>query len=129
MQVNITLFLQMCNFFVAWFLLHKFYFKPAIAVLDAQQKAHDEISSQQALWREYVSKKQHEIYTCWRKLKHFARHHLIEIPVPGQSARMIALEATLPDKPVENPLDGSAHARLVQELTEKIVSEVPHVNL
>ena len=73
MQVNITLLVQVCNFFVDWLLLHKLYFKPAIAALDLQQDKVDEVISETEARRTYVVHKQHEIDICWRKLKQFSR--------------------------------------------------------
>lgn len=129
MSVNITLLVQMCNFFIAWFLLHKFYFKPAIAALDLQQQTLDAILSQKDVRRDYVTKKQHEIATCWRKLKQFARFQMPREVVQEQLGRLAAVELESADKVAENPLDGSAHEKLVSQLKNKIIAEVPHVEL
>lgn len=129
MQVNITLLVQVCNFFLAWFLLHKFYFKPAIAALDLQQKTHDAVLSQKDTWRDYVTNKQHEMSTCWRKLRQFARLHMPQEITQEQSGRLAAVELESSDNVAENPLDGAAHEKLVLELKNKIIAEVPHVEL
>lgn len=129
MQVNITLIAQACNFFIAWFLLHRFYFKPAITALDARQKEHDSVLSQKDTWRDYVTTKQHEIHTCWRKLKHFARHHLPETPALDQSERVTAIEKAVAGTAPETPVVGSVHELLVKELKDKIIAEVLHVEL
>lgn len=129
MQVNITLLVQVCNFFVAWLLLHKLYFKPAIAALDLQQDKVDAIISETDARRDYVTNKQHEIATCWRKLKQFARLQMPQEIVPEQSGRLAAVTLESSDKVAENPLDGSAHEKLVSELKNKIIAEVSHVEL
>lgn len=129
MQVNITLFVQVLNFFIAWLLLHKFYFKPAIAALDLQKTKLDAVLFQKDTWRDYVVSKQHEIGTCWRKLKQFARLQMPQELVQGQSNRLAAVELDSSDSIAENPLDGSAHEKLVSELKNKIVAEVSHVEL
>lgn len=129
MQVNITLLVQVCNFFVAWLLLHKLYFKPAIAALDLQQDKVDEVISETEARRTYVVHKQHEIDICWRKLKQFSRLQMPQDVVQELSGRPEAVALESSDTSIENPLDGSAHEKLVSELKNKIISEVSHVEL
>ena len=129
MQVNITLLFQACNFFIAWFLLHKFYFKPAISSLDAQEKKHDAMLSQKNVWHEYVSVKQQDIHTGWRKLKQFARHHLPEEGLPVPPVLRVQLEEPFEQAAQEPPIVGPVHATLVQELKDTIIAEVLRVEV
>ena len=124
MQVNITLLLQACNFFVAWFLLHKLFFKPAIAVLEQEQKVHDSIVSSKNAHQEYITIKQQEISSCRYEVKQFYRQLM------GHEEPVFLYNEPLSTQSFVSNLEIASDRKvLVQEFTDKIIEEVLHVEL
>lgn len=98
MELNITLFVQMLNFFIAWLLLHQLYFKPAIAFLEQQQKEQDHLLEAVRRWQIIAAQKEHEIDALWNRLKTFSGQHRIDSTNPD----LFVFKYTLPS--IEAPL-------------------------
>lgn len=79
MELNITLVVQIINFFIAWLLLHVLCFKPAIAYMQSQQKASDQLFEAISIWQARIAQKEYAIHEIWRNLATFVRHHKPDI--------------------------------------------------
>lgn len=79
MELNITLGIQILNFFMAWLLLHICYFKPAIQYMQAQQKAYDQMLEAIVIWQGRIAQKEQEAVTVWHDLSKFVHHHKPDI--------------------------------------------------
>jgi hypothetical protein len=124
MQVNITLLIQGCNFFVAWFLLHKLLFKPAIAVLDADQRKNEMLTAEQARQELVVQEKKQINQHVWRKLKQFSRQYMPHESSPAIESMNRANESLLVSQERE-----LVHPDQVQSVKEAIIKQVLHVDL
>lgn len=88
MELNITLGIQILNFFIAWFLLHVLLFKPAIRYMQAEQKAHDQRLEGIAIWQTRIIQKEQEATLVWNDLNVFVMQHKPDItPVPNLHMR------------------------------------------
>ena len=124
MQVNITLLIQVCNFFVAWFLLHKLFFKPAIAVLETDQQKNETLVSEQARQELAVQEKKQRNLHNWRKLKQFSRQYMPrECFFSGEKEQRVGEPLPVSQ---EHKL---AQADQVRAVKEAIMKQVLHVDV
>lgn len=124
MELNVTLFIQMLNFLIAWLLLHKLYFGPAIFFLDKQQQERDQRLTELEQWKYKVVQKSDEIDHVWSALRLFSKEHQPEI---SQSELFVFKHAA---SSIEQPeLDKTQIGRLTDELTQDIIAKVIHVDI
>lgn len=124
MEVNITLFVQMINFLVAWFLLRNLYFKPALVALDGEQQKHNAVVDTKHKWQGHVHTKQQEIESHWHMLKRFSKKNKPDITHPDFFIFKDIAPTLMPIEFEQEQLDD-----LSAQITDKIVSEVEHVDV
>ncbi len=122
MEVNITVFVQMFNFMIAWFLLRMLYLKPAITVLDQEQHEHDAIVDKKHKWQHSVITKQQDIESRWHMLKRFSKQHRPDIAHPDFFVFKDVASQIDPE-----PIDKDQIKTLSQEIAQAIVTGVDHV--
>ncbi len=124
MELNVTIFIQMINFFIAWFILRVLYFKPAIAFLDQQQKEHDQLVAILRRWQTDITGKEHEIDQVWSSLKLFSKDHKPDSMHPD----VVIFKHIAPA--LEQPLvDKKQIDRLTKEVKQIIITEATHVDI
>lgn len=122
MEVNITVFVQMINFIIAWILLRIFYFSPAVHALDIEQREHERVMDKKHKWQNYVSTKQQEIESRWHMLKRFSKQHM-----PDIHHQDFFIFKDVADT-IEMPhIDKKKMASLSHEIADAIISGVDHV--
>ncbi len=122
MEVNITVFVQMFNFVIAWFLLRMLYLKPAIIVLDKEQQEHDAVVDKKHKWQHAVITKQQNIESRWHMLKRFSKQHKPDITHLDFFVFKDVASQIDPE-----PIDKDQMNSLSQEIAQTIVSGVDHV--
>lgn len=75
MEINLTLFIQVINFFIAWALLRVLYFKPAVEYLDHRKKEYDHLINTLSYWQTKITTKEHEKSRIWHDFKIFSKKH------------------------------------------------------
>ncbi len=124
MELNVTLFIQMINFFIAWFILRMLYFKPAIAFLDQQQKEHDQLVATLRRWQSNITLKEHEINQVWSTLKVFSKDHKPDsMPSDFFIFKHIAPELE------QLSVDPKQIDRLTKEVKQIIITKAAHVDI
>ena len=124
MELNVTIFIQMINFFIAWFILRVLYFKPAIAFLDQQQKEHDQLVAILRRWKTDITVKEHEIDQVWSALKLFSKAHKPDSMHPD----FFIFKHIAPA--LEQPsVDKKQVDRLTKEVKQIIITEAVHVDI
>ena len=123
MEINITLFIQGINFYIAYILFKVMLFKPALAVLDDQQ------ANKQSLLAEIESRK--ETYALahdakdqqWHECQNYFAHHRPVIKLQKKHAR-------LDDAPLntEKFLDAQEQKKIEHEVKQSLVQKVGHVH-
>lgn len=126
MQVTVTLFFQMGNFFIAWFLLHYFYFKPAVSVLEEEQRYEDECLKRKGALGLVVKEKEQDMLARWLKLKHFVAQHIFEKSMSDSCERIHAFHSKEEHAPV---VDGKDIQAQIDRMKEAVMAEVLRVNL
>ncbi len=124
MELNVTLFIQMVNFFIAWFLLRMLYFKPAIAYLDQQQKEHDQLMASLHRWQNEISHKQEEVDQVWYALKSFSKEHK-----PATLDTNAVIFTHIAPELEQPSVDKRQIERLTKEVKQTIIMEAAHVDL
>lgn len=116
MELNITLCIQIVNFFIAWFLLHVLCFKPAIQYMQAQQKVSDQLLEAIAIWQARIAQKEYDINTTWRNLHLFVQQHKPDI------ARLPSLHIHYDQRVAQEQVQ--SHSVLIQTLKDIVVTGI-----
>jgi len=87
MQINVTFIIQIINFWISYFILHKILFKPVVQLIQNKETAKDLLvegikAKETALLHLQDEKKQNlEDFRCYLKTKYtFEKPHFEEIP-------------------------------------------------
>ena len=124
MELNVTLFIQMINFFIAWFILRVLYFKPAIAFLDQQQEEHDQLIATLRRWQGGITLKEHEIAHVWSALKLFSKDHKPDSLHPD-----FFIFKDIAPAFEQLSVDKKQIDRLTKEVKQIIITEAAHVDI
>lgn len=122
MDINLTLVLQMINFFVAWYLLKRFYFVPVIDVIRAREQKIKQLRHAIDISHDELEHMQQERVSLWRMLKRFVQAHgpasIEKEPVAIETKK----KASLPQEPSQETV-----RHLQQELKQEIAKGASHV--
>ena len=66
MEVNLTLFVQMGNFAIAYYVLRFLFFKPALAVLDMQERQLLAAQNKLQEHEQQLTEQRHTVEQAWR---------------------------------------------------------------
>ncbi len=116
MELNITLCIQIVNFFIAWLLLHVLCFKPAIQYMQTQQKASAKLLEAIAIWQARIAQKEYDINTIWCNLHLFVQHHKPDI------ARLPSLHIDYDQRVAQEQVQ--SHGVLIQTLKDIVVTGI-----
>jgi len=122
MDINLTLVLQMINFFVAWYVLQRLYFVPVIGVLRAREQQIKQLKHALSASQDEVAHTSQERMSLWHMLKRFVQAH-----GPAQIEKEPVLIET--KKKVQPPKEPSQEAigHVQKELRQEIVKGASHV--
>lgn len=123
MELNLTLFVQILNFFIAWFLLRILYFKPAIDFIDCRKKEYDQLIDRLHHWQSIMASKEQEINRLWGGLKQFGQEHKPPVATKG------VFQAQYNPSLQVDTIDQKQIDLLVEEIKELIQEGVSHVEL
>ena len=124
MELNLTLFIQMGHFFIAWLLLRTLYFKPAVDLLDQREQNDVQLGDSIRKWQSANMQKEQKIQTMWSGLKRFSAKHRPDIT---QSDYFLFKELAPSFEP--EPLSQQQLDMLEKEVSQVIVSGVAHVDI
>ena len=119
MQINMTLFLQVLNFWVTYWFLNKFMFKTVLLVLDQKKQKEDlikkKISQKEKLLlqMERSSKKELDDFKTSMSVK-----YEVEMPVLECAVNEIS----------DEKINKNESEKIIQAATELLVERVPHVD-
>lgn len=81
MELNITLFIQMVHFCIAWYLLRTLFFKPAIAFLTQKHHALTALKKQLTYLGDVTVTKKQQIDAIWNNVRLFSKEHQSQVRV------------------------------------------------
>lgn len=123
MNVNATLFIQMINFFIVYWMLRLLLFKPVVAIIQheqAQEKAlHDIIDQQKTSLDIQEKERQRTWYACQ---EYFAMHQ------PSFSQRQLIVESTEYDTKVAHPISADSIAHTITDVRNALEEKIKHVH-
>jgi hypothetical protein len=123
MNVNATLFVQMFNFFIVYWMLRRLLFKPVVTIIqheEAQEKAlHDIIDQQKKSLDIQEKERQRHWYTCQ---EYFATHQ------PASSKQHILSDATEDDTVEFTPLPADSMTNIITQVRTALEEKIKHVH-
>jgi hypothetical protein len=121
MEINLTLFVQVINFCIAWALLRILYFKPAVEYIAHRKKEYDHLVNTLSCWQTKITTKEHEKSRMWSDFKTFSKIH-------GPSVE----KTEVPFKyshPLPPHIDQKHVKELIEETKELIIEGVSRVDI
>lgn len=123
MNVNATLFVQMFNFFIVYWMLRYLLFRPVVAIIqeeEAQEKSLRDIIDQQKKSLDIQEKeRQRNWYTCQ---EYFTTHQ-------PPSQKQLILSDTTEDEEVEiNPLPADSMTNIITQVRTALEEKIKHVH-
>lgn len=122
MEINFTLFVQAANFGIAYYLLKYLLFKPALALLEDQERDHQEAQKKLQDHEDALTEKRQAVELQWQSCKKKLKQ---QMPSNVQSSVSFFSNIT----PAFNPqvYDTVQHERTQKELEQVIVQRVDRV--
>ena len=124
MEINLTLFVQVIHFFIALYLLRVLYFKPALAVIDAQDEQEKKQLHEIRRWQAQISQKESDQRSIWQRLKTISSKKALE---PFRPDFFIFKDIAPIFEP--EPLDAEQVGQLVEQTKKMIIEDAEHVEL
>ncbi len=121
MYINATLGVQAVHFFIAYIILKKLLFRPAIAVIESEQAELDSLRSAVAARQVLVAQKERERILRWQE---YQQQFLTKIP--QLQAESSIIKGIIPFYSVPS-LSPEAIRHETQRLTVAMVAQVDHV--
>jgi hypothetical protein len=121
MEINLTLLIQVVNFFIAWALLRILYFKPAIEYLAHRKKEYDCFINTLGFWQTKITSKEQEQSSVWSDFKTFSKLH-----GPSISKAEVSFKYSHPSSP---HIDKNHMKELIEETKDLIVQGVSRVDI
>jgi len=123
MNVNATLFVQMFNFFIVYWMLRRLLFKPVVAIIqheEAQEKAlHDIIDQQKKSLDIQEKERQRHWYACQ---EYFTTHQ------PSAQKQHILSDATEDDAVELDPLPADSMTNIITQVRTALEEKIKHVH-
>lgn len=121
MNINATLIVQACNFFIAYIFLRIFFFKPVVAVLRQDQAHHDGLVGQLTEKRKSLQALEQSRQEQWRHAQQeFSKH------IPDVTASDLYIFQGLSPQRQVTVLDDIHIKQLEHELAQAIIKKVEH---
>lgn len=124
MEVNLTLFVQMGNFAVAYFLLRTLLFRPAIDVLHAQEHALRIQKDALAKQDQELTAQRRAVADAWQECRDYFKEHRPE----DAGVRFAPFCGITPRFKPEH-IDESVKKQHQQVLEQTIIKKVSHVRV
>lgn len=121
MEINLTLFIQVINFLIAWALLRILYFKPAVEYIAHRKKEYDHLINTFSYWQTKITAKEHEKSLMWSDFKIFSKTHG---PSISKTEEVFKYSHPLPPH-----IDKGHMEELVKETKELIIQGVSRVDI
>jgi hypothetical protein len=119
MTINITVFVQMLHFALAYLILNRIFLKNGIAVIDEQDHTMQDLHYALEHDRQLVTKKQKNLQTVWRERKNILHHLQPEF----LETVAIAQPSEAREEYVVKMADQESHI-IAHELKKKIIQRV-----
>jgi hypothetical protein len=81
MNINFTLFIQAFNFFIAYFLITKFFLRPALAVVVQENSEQENLEKDVAVEKNKLLKKREEKQEMWRACQAYCNQQKPDIEI------------------------------------------------
>ena len=123
MTVNATIFIQAINFFIAYIFLRTFLFKPAVAVIQHEQKEEESVKAIITQQEESLILKEKERQEHWYKCRTFFEKHRPAI----DTSLLFIFKGRIPDV-TPYRIDDAVVEKLMTDVERALIEEVSVVH-
>ena len=121
MQLNLTLVVQIINFWIAYLMIKYILLKPAIAHIEADEQRAHLITEHIGQWNYQLATLENEVAQHWSMAQTYFSNHRPELArvCPPFLHEIWPIDVSAP----------TAHDRAVETLTKTLIAQVDHVRV
>ncbi len=123
MEINMTLVIQGCNFFVTYVLLRKFLFSPTVKAIYQEQSEHNALIATIQSGKTKIEAKQQEKRQRWQECQQF----FVQTAPPAERAEVFVFEDKEWVAPLE-PIQDNLVKQLTNEVEQAVIKKVVDVH-
>ena len=122
MEINLTLLLQGCNFFIAYIILKKFLFRPAFDAIQHEEFIQGNLQADIMQCKAAVEQKKQEKYRRWGTCKsYFQQHAPSSVPYELFVFKYVSLGS------IDSLLTDKEYQHLLHDVQQALIKKVEHV--